>query len=188
MANKTNTSISIASNALVLLGDQPIASFDEGSTGSMLAANLYETTYHAMLTETLWHFATRTQLLNKHTVKPTNGYSNRFALPADCLYVVQADTFAYEIYERDIYANADSITIEYIYPVAEVNMPAYFVKALEYNLASLFAVPLTGTASRAEYYRKLYEMELKRAKRADASQRPGYTMGQDRMINVRRTT
>ena len=182
MANK----IEIASNALILLGDQPIASFTDGDTGSMLAANLYETTYHAMLTETLWHFATRTEQLAKLVEKPTNGYSNKYQLPVDCLYVVKADTSHYEIYERELYANADSVQIEMVYPVDEVNLPSYFVKALEYNLASLFAIPLTGNASRGEFYRTLYEAELKRAKRADASQRPASQVGgSERYVTAR---
>ena len=180
------TPINICSNALVLLGGQAIASFTDGDTGSQISSQLYETTYHAMLTETLWHFATRTELLAKQVEKPKNNYTNKFQLPSDLLYIVNADTKHYEVYERELYANAESVQIEMIYPVKEINLPVYFVKALEYNLASLFAIPLTGNASRAEYYRQLYEMEFKRAKRADASQRPGYPMGENRYVIARR--
>lgn len=182
----TTSAISICSNALILLGDQPISSFTDGDTGSLIAANLYESTYHAMLTETLWHFATRTANLAKLVEKPDNGYNNKYQLPQDCLYVVKTDTESkYEIYEREIYTNSETLQIEYIYPVEEINLPVYFAKALEYNLASLFAIPLTGNATRGEYYRSLYEMELKRARRADASQRPGEQLGNDRYIAVR---
>ena len=181
-----NTAISISSNALVLLGDQPISSFTDGGAGSLIAAQLYETTYHSMLTETLWHFATRTEVLAKLVDKPDNGYTSKFQLPSDCLYVVKTDQNSrYEIYERELYANADSVQIEMVYPVDEVNLPPIFAKALEYNLASLFAVPLTGDTSRAAYYRELYAVELRKAKRADASQRPAYQVGNDRYISAR---
>ncbi len=180
-----NSAISICSDAIVLLGGQPIASFTDGDTGSLLAAQLYETTYHAMLTETLWHFATRTEKLAQLAEEPDNNYKYKYQLPVDCLYVVNADTEQYEIYETQLYANSPTLQIEMIYPVDEINLPSYFVKALEYNLASLFAIPLTGNVSRGEFYRNLYELELKRAKRADASSRPGYTMGDDRYLKVR---
>jgi len=180
-----NSAVSICSNALVLLGDQPIASFTDGDTGSLVANQLYTTTYHAMLTETLWHFATRTENLVQLTDKPKNNYKYKYQLPSDLLYIVSADCTRYEVYERELYSDMPKVQIEMIYPVDEMNLPSYFAKALEYNLASLFAIPVTGNATRADYYRSLYELELKRAKRADASQRPGYKMGEDRLLAVR---
>nr|BDD47250.1 hypothetical protein 4 [bacterium] len=180
-----NSAVSICSNALVLLGGQAISSFTEGGTESQIAEQLYTTTYHAMLTQTIWHFAVRTEQLVRMVDKPDNGYAYKFQLPSDLLYIVKADVGKYEIYERTLYTNAATVQIEMVYPVEEINLPAYFVKALEYNLASLFAIPLTGNASRAQYYRELYEMELKKARRADASQRPGYTLGDNRVLAVR---
>ena len=177
--------ITISSNALVLLGEQSISSFNDDTTSSQVASQLYNTTVEAMLTETQWHFATRSALLAKHAVKPDNGWENRFQLPVDCIYVVQASVSNYEIYERDLFANAESVRIMYVYHPDEVNMPAHFVKALEYNLASLFAIPVTGSSSRAEYYRQLYEAELKRARFADASQRPNNQIQDSPYLEVR---
>jgi len=37
----TTSSISLASNALLLLGHETIASFDEGTSGATIADNLY---------------------------------------------------------------------------------------------------------------------------------------------------
>ena len=184
----TNSAISIASNALVLLGHGTIASFEESDAGAVIAAQLYKTTYHAMLSQTQWHFAVRTEQLSRLVATPENGYSYKFLLPSDHLYIVRADVAKYEIYERELYANAAAVQIEMVYPVEEVNLPAYFVKALEYNLASLFAIPLTGNASRADYYRQLYETELRRAKRSDAAQRPGDPMTRGRLIKARYTS
>lgn len=183
---QTNSAISISSDALVLLGGEPIASFNEDSTGSLIASQFYETTYNSLLTETLWHFATRTADLARHEERPDNAWQYKFALPDDYLYVVQADTEYYEIYERDLYAQSNKVKIEYIYPVLEENLPPPFVKALAYLLASQFAIPLTGNATRAEYYAQLAEMQIMRARRADSSQRPASQMGNDRLISVRR--
>ncbi len=181
-----NSSISISSDALVLLGHQPISSFVDADAGSLLAAQLYTTTYHAMLTETLWHFATRTAKLAKHSQVPEfSAFKNRFQLPVDCLYLVKTNTEYYEVYERDVYTNTEELEIEYIYPVEEVNLPPSFVKALEFSLAALFAIPLTGNATRADYYAKLAQNQLAKARRADASSRPASQMGRDRYMEVR---
>ncbi len=41
--------VQLCSNALILLGDRPIASLTEASTGATLGANLFENTYLAPL-------------------------------------------------------------------------------------------------------------------------------------------
>ncbi len=180
-----NSAISLCSNALVLLGTHPISSFNDNDTGSQIASYLYTTTYHAMLTETLWHFATRTEQLARLIEEPTNGYQYKYQLPQDCLYVIRTDTSIYEIFEKQLYANTPTLSINYVYTVDENNLPPYFAKALEYNLASIFAIPITGNASRGDFYRGLYETELKKAKRADSSQRPATQIGRNRLIEAR---
>ena len=138
-----------------------------------------------MLTETRWHFATRTAVLARHTEEPINGYKYKFQLPVDSLYVVKSSDRFYEIYERDLYANSTEIKIEYVYPVLEENLPMYFIKALEYNLAAQFAIPLTGNTTRAEYYAKLYQITVKKARFADASQRPNDAIEDSPYIQAR---
>jgi len=168
----TVSDISICSNALILLGGESISSFQDGTTAATISSHLYTTTYHAMLTETRWHFATRTAKLARHTEAPDNGWMYKFQLPVDCMYVVKCSDKRYEVYERDIFADHEDILIEYVYPVKEENLPMYFTKALEYNLAAQFAIPLTGNTSRGEFYASAYQTAVKKARWADASQRP----------------
>jgi len=168
----TVSALSLCSNALTLLGANSISSFTEGSAESEVSTLLYETTYYAMLTETQWHFATRTADLARHVELPDNGYKFKFQLPTDCLYVAKSSDRRYEIYERDLYANSEVVQIEYVYPVKEVNLPPYFTKALEYNLAAQFAIPITENATKAEFFAGLYQQAIRKARYADASQRP----------------
>ena len=180
------TAITLSSNALVLLGGQPIASFTDGESGSDIAALLYETTYHSMLTDTRWHFATRTVRLAQLLEKPENGFGFKFALPTDCLTVVKCSDRNYEIYERELYCHSSDVLIEYVYPVDEINLPAYFVKALEYNLAAQFAIPLTDNATKADFYYNLYQDFVKKARFVDASQRPNSIIEDSPYISARR--
>ena len=140
----TVSPVSISSNALVLLGGSPIAALDEDSTGSQIAALLYETSYHSLLTATRWRFASRNVKLARHIEEPKDSpWKYKFQLPVDSLYVTTCSDLNYEIYERDLYCNSKEVIIEYIYPPKEDNLPAYFVKALEFHLAGVFAIPLT---------------------------------------------
>ena len=58
------SSIDIASNALLLIGDNPISSFDDPGAGAKVAANLYPETKKRMLSEHPWSFALKQQRLN----------------------------------------------------------------------------------------------------------------------------
>ena len=59
------SNIDIASNALILIGDNPINSFDEPGAGAQAAAALYPETKKRLLSEHPWGFALKQQRLNK---------------------------------------------------------------------------------------------------------------------------
>lgn len=165
------TPVDICSNALTLLGGQTIASLDEGSAGAEISKQLFEGTYHSMLSEYRWHFATRSLSLSKLSDPTGNHFTNKFLIPSDCLYVTQCTSNPYEIYEDEIYANAEEITIEYIFAPKLNRLPAYFIKALQYKLATEFAIPLTTSTQKAQVYDALYEKQVKKARFIDATSR-----------------
>ncbi len=162
--------VQICSNALIMLGDRPISSLTEDTTGATLGANLFENTYISMLQNHRWRFAVKSQKLAKFTVAPNTGYTSAFALPNDFLYVIKGSHSNYEIYGKELHANTTDFQIDYVFRVEEDTLPAYFVKALEYNLSEQFAVPLTGDLNKADYFGKRYLEELRRAKFTDSTQ------------------
>lgn len=168
----TTSNISIASNGLLLLGHSTIASFTEDSTGAVVAANLYESSYLSLLTSHRWRFATKKARLARLTETPLNGFTYKFQIPSDCLYIINASTARYEVYEDTIYANDSDIDIDMIYRVDESMLPPYFVKMMEFFLASQFSVPVTSDLNKADMYYKSYQDQLKKAKFADSTQRP----------------
>lgn len=166
------SSISIASNALLLLGSQPLSSFEEGSSQATIASNLYEGSYLSTLTNHRWRFATKIAQLARLSAAPMNGYTYAFQIPSDCIYVIKPSTTDYEVYGSLLYANEMALTLEYTYRVDESKLPPYFTKMLEFFLAAQFAIPLAGSIDKGTYYTRLYEDQLKRAKFTDSSQRP----------------
>jgi len=167
------TPITISSNSLILLGHPPIASFDEPGAGPQAANGLYEQSYINMLTIHRWRFATKKAKLARLLEEPLNGYKYQFQLPSDLLYLINKDQgFAYEVYGSKLYSNNTVEEIDYIYRVNEDLLPAYFVKAFEFFMAMQLAIPVVGNSTRASEYNAMYEMQLKRAKFADSTQRP----------------
>ena len=165
--------ISLASNALLLLGHDPIASFTEATAGAEIAENLYEHSYKAILTTHRWRFATKQARLAKLAAKPLSVFSNQFQMPTDLLYLIRpVNVRNYEVYEDKIYAHEDSLDIEYIYDIASDMLPSYYAKMFEFYLASQFAIPITGDIDKASYFSQQYEKALIKAKFADSSQRP----------------
>jgi len=168
----TATDIKIASNALLLLGHQPISSFEEPTAGAEVASNLYESTYKSALTTYRWRFATKKAQAARLAGTPLNDFSYMYQLPTDCLYLIKTSAQVYEIFEDKIYANVPTLDIEYIYNVSSDKLPSYYVKALEFFLASQFAIPVTGSMEKAQLFEKAYSDQMRLARHADSSQRP----------------
>lgn len=191
MAGNTSK-IELISNALILIGDAPISSLSDPGAGAIAAANLYDSTYRNMLSIHRWRFAVKTARLSRLVAEPDTGFQYQFQLPTDHLYLIRVksgvnrgSTRDFEIYEDKLHTNRSDVYIDYIYLVAEDKLPAWFAKAMEFHLASLLAIPVTGNSTRADYYRAQYEMQLKRAKHADASERPNVEIEDKPFIDVR---
>ena len=82
-----NSSIDIASRALILIGAEPITSFNDGTTESLVTSNLYEDVDRTVLTNERWRFYTNQAVLNLLADAPTGRYSKAYQLPEDNLMV-----------------------------------------------------------------------------------------------------
>lgn len=173
MATGSASDVELASNALLLLGHDPISSFTESTAGAQVASNLFEHSYKAILTQHRWRFATKQAVLARLSTSPTSVFTYQFQMPPDLLYLIRpVSVREYEVYEDKIYSNSTTMTIEYIYDIASDRLPSYYAKMLEFFLASQFAIPITGDIDKASFYGQQYEKALIRAKFADSSQRP----------------
>jgi len=186
MAAGSTTSISLASNALLLLGHESIASFEETTAGATIASNLYQSSYYSVLTTYRWRFASKKALLARLSETPLNSYTYQYQIPTDCLYVITPiSVIDYEIYEDKIYCNEPTLEIDYTYKVAEDKLPAYFIKMFEFFLAAQFALPITGSLDKMKAMQTAYMHQLRMAKHADSTQRPADTFVSNPYIDVR---
>jgi len=178
--------IALASNAMLLLGGSTIASFTEESAESQIAANLFEHSYRYVLAVHRWRFAVKQEKLARLTAEPEALFNYQFQLPTDIIYLIRTiDNQRYEVYEDKLYSNSTEVTIEFVYDIDSDKIPSHFAKAVEYYLASQFAIPLTGDTEKASYYSAQYEKAVVKAKFIDSSSRPNQTFINNRYTDVR---
>ncbi len=180
------SAIKINSNALILLGHSPIATFDDPGSGAQVAANLYETTVRSMLSDHRWRFATKKVELAKLTASPDNEFTYQYQLPTDLIMLIKLqETGNYEIYGDKVYSNRSTCNIDYIYRIDETFFTPSFTKALEFFLAAQYAIPVTGNSTRMQEYTSLYEAQLRRAKHTDSAERPNVGIVDSPFTDVR---
>ncbi len=180
------TDIEICSNALIMVGHGPIASFTDGGAGANTASALYSTTYESLLSQHRWRFASAKAALSKLTATPQNEWSYAFQLPSGYIVAIGVHPRVdYEIYEDKLYSNANEIDLDYIFKPSETILPGYFQRLLEFNLASIFAIPVTDNSTKAEEYRKMAEGQLRRSRFTDSQARPTDAIIDSPLVDVR---
>lgn len=186
-----NSKVTIASSALILLGADTIASFDEDTTESKIVSHLYENILLSCLTETRWRFATKfqnlAQLTTPTTINNAEDYKYIYILPTDFQELISInDTITdYEIRERNIHCNYSKVKLKYIYRPQEQNFPAYFVKYLAYALAAEISIPITEDDKKLQIFTNLANESLRKAKYIDASSNPNRDIISSPYVQVR---
>lgn len=181
-----SSDIEISSNALVRLGVPPISSYAEGGGAGIVAENLYEPTVRAILTETRWRFASTKRQLAQLSAAPINEFNYAYQLPSDLILLFRVYPYEdYEIFGDKLYTNAQTVEVDYLYRPAESKWPPYFQLAVEFRLASEFAMTITNSRSRAEHYEIKYTEQIKKARHADAQGRPSDPIQNSKYIQVR---
>jgi hypothetical protein len=79
------SAVQICSNALLLLGDNPIDSFDVDNNRTRLVANLYESKRDKVLRSHPWNCATKRVTLSPSAEAPAFDWAYQFPLPSDWL-------------------------------------------------------------------------------------------------------
>lgn len=182
--------IDIASNALILIGDNPINSFTEPGAGAQAAANLYPSAYGFVLSEHAWTFATKYQKLNQLAAEPGPliNFNFGYQLPTDLIFLRQIKPHShYEIVDGILYSNENELLARYNYKVAESSLTPPFVKAFEYKLAAEFAIAVAEDTAKNELYEKKYLLAIAHARTIDSQSKPQTPIQDSPFIDVRRS-
>lgn len=172
----------ICSAAFIHLGRAPIATMEDNSPRAAIARLDYQTLVDALIEEHRWKFSLVLVKPARVAVDPVWRWKFGFQLPASpyCLKVWRTSldqeergrSRRWEVQGRLLLSDTDDIEIEY---GARILDPAVFDTqfrlTLEYKMAAAWAYALTGKLSVAQDMRKLYEIELARAKSGDSQQK-----------------
>lgn len=174
----TITKFDLCSQALVMIGAQPIASFDDGSTEALVAQTLYESTVADELSRYRWRFATTQEQISRLTDAPLTGWTAAYQLPPLCLAVetvrVNGMPIDFDRFGPYIYCNAaeqDEVFLEGVFRVDEPYWPPYFQTLVTLALAAHFAMSLAGKEGMSDLIDKRAMRQAMIARNADAQAR-----------------
>lgn len=189
-----NSGIDICSRALILIGAEPITSFDDDTTEGLVSSNMYEDIARSNLTATRWRFSTNQAVLNRLSDAPTGRFDAAYQLPSGHLFVhaVTINDFQieYDIYGNKIFCDAapqDELVIDYTYRAEEQGWPSYFSVCVEYAMATVFATAIARDQSLANLMNQQYERTLAKARSIDSQQQSTRKLITSRFITNRRS-
>tara|TARA_Y100000401_G_scaffold25908_1_gene18204 strand:- start:2426 stop:3019 length:594 start_codon:yes stop_codon:yes gene_type:complete len=189
-----NSAIDICARALILIGADPITSFDDGTTEALVSVNVYEDMARASLVNARWRFATNQAVLNRLTAEPTGRYDFAYQ-QADGTLMVHAVTvndnpIEYQIYGDKIFANtssSDELVADFTFRANEDTWPSYFTIAVEYALATLFATSIARDANLAALMKTASSDAMAKARSLDAQQQTTRKLVTSRFLTDRRS-
>ena len=189
-----NSAIDIASRALVLIGAEPITSFDSSSTEALVATNMYEDTVRAMLSTARWRFATEQSVLNQLSDVPTGRFDIAHQLPSNLLVLhgvtVNDNLIEFTVYGDKVFSDttsSDTLVADFTFRADEVDFPSYFSLALQYSLASIFATSIARDDRLMQLMETKANQLMAKARNIDAQQQTTRKLVTSRFISNRRS-
>jgi hypothetical protein len=189
-----NSAIDIASRALVLIGAEPITSFDSSSTEALVATNMYEDTVRAMLSTARWRFATEQSILNQLSDVPTGRFDIAHQLPSNLLVLhgvtINDRLIDFTVYGDKVFSDStssDTLVADFTFRADEVDFPSYFSLALQYSLASIFATSIARDDRLMQLMETKANQLMAKARNIDAQQQTTRKLVTSRFISNRRS-
>ena len=166
------TEVSICSNALRKLGDDPITSLTDDTERARLCNAFYEPTRDAVLRAHPWNFAIERQALSKLVSTPIFDYAYEFTLPTSpyCLRVLKMEyeDYIFKIEGRKLLSDQGDAKILYI---AQITDPAkfdpMFTELLTARLTAELAYAITGSNTLTKQMWEIYDSKISEARSID---------------------
>ena len=207
------SAVSICSNALILLGDAPIDSFDDDAKRAQVVSNLYTTVRKAVLRDYPWGCCTKRVVLSPDVDQPAFDYGYQFSLPGDCIRILSIDTTSsiglgggsaagagayygaarrgwdlndYAVEGKKILANRGVVYLRYVFDnLIESTWDDLLVNAMTLAMAMRACYAITASTSLYQMLAQDYAQALKRARGADSQEGPAITLGDFPLLSSR---
>jgi hypothetical protein len=181
----------MASSALVMVGSNPITSFEGIGSAEIVAANLYEPTVRELLGLYRWRFATVDDQLTRMEGAPKGRYSASYLLPADTLQLqavqIRGCNIEFDRFNDYVRCDAgadDTVIATRTVRVGEAFWPGYFEALVRTKLAAAFAIQVADDGEKAAIYEGKALRLFAAAKNIDAQGRTARKMPAGRLRRV----
>lgn len=162
----------ICNDALVEIGAARIASLSEDSATARICKEQFPIIRDELIAGHPWNFALKRANLAASTTAPVNKYARAFAIPSDCLRILemyQGEETDWQVEGGYIVTDSSSMEILYISRVLEVGKyPPHVSRALALKLAANIIYALVQSVSLKEMIEKKAEFVLAQARSFDA--------------------
>jgi hypothetical protein len=195
------TDIALTNQALRLLGEFSVASFEEGTDLSESCNQIVPTTIRALLVKYPWRFTMRKVQLARLTEAPLTEWAYQHAMPADQIFIravrpgsSAAPADAWEIFENRILSNHQILYCDYQVEIDSAAWPAWFTELARCALAADLAVAVGAGNTLGDYfYRRAYGSPLengagglmRQARHLDSQQQTPQALGATPLVTAR---
>ena len=194
MPKVANSALDVASNALFLMGADSISSFTESTPEAKVANALYEDIVQSSFASHRWRFATRQATLTRLDSEPSGRWDASYFIPSSVVTVTAVTVndipIEYDVYQNKINCDegeASTLIMDYVERVSESEWPSYFTTAVEFSLASTFAITLARDASLAQLMDVKAQQLFTKARNIDSQQQTTRKLNTSRFIAQRRS-
>ncbi len=184
------TEISICSNALLMLGDRPIASFTEDQDRARLASNIWPQARDHILRSHPWNCAIKRVALSPDVTAPAFDWAYQYTLPADFLKALSIGEMGIEgefrIEGRKLLCDDNPCFLRYIF--ANDNPGTYdpmLVEVMTAEMAHRMAYAITQSASMVDTMAQKAAQLMRRARAVDGQDDTPEQLGDNPLVSAR---
>lgn len=168
------TSVNIVNMALRSLGVASITALSDNVESARIMNDLYEFIRDEMMEIHPWNFAMAySDTLAENSDTPNFGFDYSYALPSDCLKVIELEDASekFKVVGGDLYTDTEDPKILYISLITTTgNFSKSFVTAFAARLAAEACYALTNSRPLAQDKWEEYYKKLSQAKTSDAQE------------------
>ncbi len=182
--------VSICSNALLLLGAQPINDLNENTDRARLASNLFEPVRDYVLQRHPWNCCTKRVALAPDLAAPAFDWAYQFTLPPDYLRALSVGEEGceaeYKIESGKLLCDDNPALLRYIW---RNENPGTWDRMLVWGMVSsmkaVFAYPITQSTSLEQLVEGALKDVLKQARAVDGQDGTPETLGDSPLLQSR---
>lgn len=185
------SAVQICSNALLMLGDKTVASFNEEPARVTVVSNLWPLVRLSVLRAHPWNSACKRVVLSADTAAPAFGpWAYQFTVPGDFVRVnsvgLDGQEDPYILEGRKLLMDTATCYLRYVFDQDDPSQwDSLLVDVMTYAVAARAAYAITGSTSLAAEMASQFQQMLKTAKTIDGQENPPETLGNMRFQQVR---